>query len=85
MTMTQTISTSHEYVDRIRALRSEKRQSVSAVMREVRAGYFGTDTDVELDAAMDDMFDDVIETLDAAAAHSKGADHIGRMSEGYPS
>lgn len=77
-------TTSQDFVDRIRKLRSEKRQSVSAVMREVRAGYFGTDTDTELDVAMDDMFDDVIETLDAASAPSKETNHIGRMSEGYP-
>jgi hypothetical protein len=82
--MTTLTPTSADFVDRIRGLRSETRQSVSAIMKEVRAGYFGTDTDTELDAAMDDMFDDVIETLDAASASSKEANHIGRMSEGYP-
>lgn len=82
--MTQTSSTSSEFVDRIRALRSDKRESVSTVMREVRAGYFGTGTDIELDAAMDDMFDDVIETLDAAAAPASVGGHLGRHSEGYP-
>src|SRR5690606_34331555 len=63
---------------------STARQSVSQVMQEVRAGYFGTNTDIELEAAMDDMFDDVIETLDAASASSKDANHLGRLSEGYP-
>ena len=82
--MTQTQSSSEEFVDRIRKLRSEKRQAVSSVMKEVRAGYFGTATDNELDAAMDDMFDDVIETLDAASASSKDNNHIGRLCEGFP-
>ncbi|MBI4048860.1 MAG: AAA family ATPase, partial [Devosia nanyangense] len=53
--------------DRIRKLRSAERQSVSTVMTTVRAAYFGTDTDTELDAAIDDMFDDVVETLEASA------------------
>jgi hypothetical protein len=82
--MDQVNSSQSDFVDRIRGLRSDKRQSVSTVMRQVRAGYFGTETDIELDAAMEDMFDDIIETLDAAAALSKDTDHIGRMSEGYP-
>lgn len=82
--MTVTTTTSQDFLERIRGLRSDQRQSVSAVMREVRAGYYGTATDKELDVAMDDMFDDVIETLDAQGASSKDANHIGRMSEGYP-
>jgi len=82
--MTATTTTSQDFLERIRGLRSDQRQSVSAVMREVRAGYFGTATDKELDVAMDDMFDDVIETLDAQGASSKDTNHIGRMSEGYP-
>ena len=82
--MKQLNTNSRDYVDRIRALRSAGRQSVSAVMHEVRAGYFGTETDQKLDVAMDDMFDDVIETLDAASASSRATSHIGRMSEGYP-
>lgn len=82
--MTATTTTSEDFLERIRGLRSDQRQSVSAVMREVRAGYFGTATDTELDVAMDDMFDDVIETLDAQGASSKDTNHIGRMSEGYP-
>jgi hypothetical protein len=53
-------------------------------MRDVRGGYFGTATDLELDAAMDDMFDDVIETLEAADKVDGDGGHIGRMSEGYP-
>lgn len=82
--MTGINTTSRDFVDRILELRSESRQSVSAVMREVRAGYFGTATDMELDAAMDDMFDDVVETLAAAADDNKLTNHIGRLSEGYP-
>lgn len=82
--MTASTTTSQDFLERIRGLRSDKRQSVSAVMREVRAGYFGTATDNELDVAMDDMLDDVIETLDAQGASSKDTNHIGRMSEGYP-
>ena len=82
--MTEIAATSQIFVERMRGLRSDKRQSVSAVMKEVRAGYFGTDTDIELEAAMDDMFDDVIETLDAASASSKDTNHLGRLSEGYP-
>ncbi len=54
-------NTTQGFVDRIRALRSEGRQSVSTVMKKVRAGYFGTTTDLELDQVMDDMFDDVVE------------------------
>jgi hypothetical protein len=82
MTLTNTVPT--DFVARLRAARSAERQSVSTVMRDVRAGYFGTATDIELDAAMDDMFDDVVETLDAAAGDDKGTNHIGRLSEGYP-
>ncbi|QMV01815.1 AAA family ATPase [Devosia sp. D6-9] len=75
---------SSAFVDRIRKLRSAERQSVSTVMTTVRAAYFGTDTDTELDAAIDDMFDDVVETLEASATPGKDSNHIGRMSEGYP-
>jgi hypothetical protein len=82
--MTATTTTSQDFLERIRGLRSDKRQSVSAVMREVRAGYFGTTSDKELDAAMDDMIDDVIETLDAASAPATEGGHLGRLSEGFP-
>lgn len=80
----QISSDTQSVVDRIRALRSDTRQCVSSVMKAVRAGYFGTSTDIELDAAMDDMFDDVVETLDASAVDDKLTTHIGRLSEGYP-
>lgn len=71
------------FLERIRGVRSTQRSSVSDAMLQVRAGYFGTATDIQLDAAMDDMFDDVIETLDASASPETGG-HIGRLSEGYP-
>lgn len=82
--MTHTNIVHTDFVARLREIRSDKRQSVSEVMRHVRAGYFGTATDMELEAAMDDMFDDVVETLEAAADNDKAANHIGRLSEGYP-
>ena len=83
--MTQTTTApSTDFLERIRGMRSEKRQSVSSVMKVVRAGYFGTENDFELDTAMDDMFDDVIETLDAEADPSLALNHVGRIAEGYP-
>ncbi|RYG87289.1 MAG: hypothetical protein EON59_07880, partial [Alphaproteobacteria bacterium] len=50
----------------------------------VRDGYFGNTPDKQLAAAMDDLFDDIFETLGAKAAPSKEVSHIGRMAEGYP-
>lgn len=82
--MSKITTTSTDFLERIRAMRSEGRQSVSSVMKVVRAGYFGTETDFELQAAMDDMFDDVIETLDAEAEPNLELNHIGRLAEGYP-
>jgi len=82
--MTQITNPSTDFLERIRRMRSEKRQSVSSMMKAVRAGYFGTETDFELDTAMDDMFDDVIETLDAEADPSLALNHVGRIAEGYP-
>ena len=82
--MMQTTTASSSFLERIREMRSENRESVSSVMKVVRAGYFGAEADFELEAAIDDMFDDVIETLDAAAAPSLEMNHIGRIAEGYP-
>lgn len=79
---TESIDT--DFLTRIGGARSEKRSSVSAVMAKVRDGYFGNTPDKQLAAAMDDMFDDILETLGAEAATSKEASHIGRMAEGYP-
>lgn len=70
-------------VERIRAHRSPERAGVSDIMKGVRGGYFGTDTDTQLDDAMNDMFDDILETLDAMNG-AKGGGHLGRLSEGYP-
>jgi hypothetical protein len=68
----------------ISGARSDKRRWVSEVMAKVREGYFGNTPDKQLAAAMDDMFDDILETLGAEAAPSKETSHIGRMAEGYP-
>lgn len=82
--MTDTIAPSGTFLERIRGMRSESRRSVSSVMANVRAGYFVTETDFELQTGMDDMFDDVIETLEAQANPSLTLNHIGRLAEGYP-
>lgn len=82
--MAQTNTPSTDFLERIRGMRSKERQSVSSVMKVVRAGYFGTETDYELSTAMDDMFDDVIETLEAEADPSLALNHVGRIAEGYP-
>jgi len=73
-----------DFLARIGDARSDARRSVSETMAKVRDGYFGNTPDNHLDAAMDDMFDDIIETLGAQAAPSKETSHIGRMAEGYP-
>lgn len=73
-----------DFLARIGDARSVARRSVSETMANVRDGYFGNTPDKHLDAAMDDMFDDIIETLGAQAAPSKETSHIGRMAEGYP-
>lgn len=70
-------------VERIRASRSSDRTAVSTIMKKVKAGYFGTGTDLELDAAMDDLFDDFLDVMDAAAAPAEQAGHLGRQAEGY--
>jgi len=77
-------STTDDFFTRISVARSDKRRSVSEVMAKVRDGYFGNTPDKHLEAAMDDMFDDIVETLGAEAAPSKQTSHIGRMAEGYP-
>jgi len=77
-------TTKDDFLVRVSNARSEERRSVSSVMAKVRDGYFGNTPDKHLEAAMDDMFDDIIETLGAQAAPSKETSHIGRMAEGYP-
>lgn len=77
-------TTKDDFLARISNARSDERRSLSAVMANVRDGYFGNTPDNQLNAAMDDMFDDIIETLGAQAAPSKETSHIGRMAEGYP-
>lgn len=79
-----TESTDTDFLARISGARSPERRSVSEVMAKVRDGYFGNTPDKQLAAAMDDMFDDILETLGAEAAPSKETSHIGRMAEGYP-
>lgn len=70
-------------VERIRASRSNDRDAISTVMKKVKAGYFGTATDKALDTAMDDLFDDFLDVMDAAAAPPEDAGHLGRQAEGY--
>lgn len=70
-------------LERIRALRSSSRSDVSSRMLLVKAGYFGTASDLQLHQELDDMFDDFLQTIDAAAGANATSGHLGRQSEGY--
>jgi len=83
MTATKTPVDASNTLERIRALRSQSDTNFSAQMLAVKAGYFGTTTDLQLDQELDDMFDDFVQTVDAAAARGSAPGHLGRQSEGY--
>lgn len=82
MTSTNVSSDTQNSLERIRALRSQSSSSFSERMALVKAGYFGTATNMQLDQELDDMFDDFVQTVDAAA-RGTAAGHLGRQSEGY--
>ena len=69
-------------LERIRALRSKSPTNFSNRIVTVKAGYFGTATDLQLDQEFDDMFDDFVQTVDAATARGVSSGHLGRQSEG---
>jgi len=83
MTMDNTPAGTNNSLERIRALRSQSPTNFTDRMITVKAGYFGTATDRQLEQELDDLFDDFIQTVDAATSRGSTFGHLGRQSEGY--